>query len=74
MNQEIFQILEFDEIKKMLEKLAPSSLAKKKAINLCPSDNPEKVSEWLLQTEEANICLEKEIITPLGETHDIFRF
>ena len=51
MNQEIFQILEFDEIKKMLEKLAPSSLAKKKAINLCPSDNPEKVSEWLLQTE-----------------------
>lgn len=73
MNQEIFQILEFDEIKKMLEKLAPSSLAKKKAINLCPSDNPEKVSEWLLQTEEANICLEKEITTPLGETHDIFQ-
>ena len=50
-----------------------TSLAKKKAINLCPSDNPEKVSEWLLQTEEANICLEKEIITPLGETHDIFQ-
>ena len=71
MNQEIFQILEFDEIKKMLEKLAPSSLAKKKAMNLCPSDNPEKVSEWLLQTEEANICLEKEITTPLGETYDI---
>ncbi|MDU5310819.1 MAG: endonuclease MutS2, partial [Dialister sp.] len=73
MNQEIFQILEFDEIKKMLEKLAPSSLAKKKAMNLCPSDNPEKVSEWLLQTEEANICLEKEITTPLGETYDIFQ-
>lgn len=73
MNQEIFQILEFNEIRKMLAKLAPSSLSKQKSINLCPSDDIKEVSEWLLQTEEANICLEKEITTPLGETHDIFK-
>lgn len=68
----VFESLEFDQIRAQLKMLAPSSLSKKMAEELVPSNIPEIVRRHLDETEEAVILLQKEIATPLGETHDIF--
>lgn len=68
----VFESLEFDQIRAQLKMLAPSSLSKKMAEELVPSNIPEIVRQHLDETEEAVILLQKEIATPLGETHDIF--
>ena len=74
MEQDILQILEFNEIRRMLAQLCPSSLSKAKAMNLQPSSEPRIIAEHLQETEEASICLQKEISSPLGETYDIIPF
>ncbi len=74
MNQNILQILEFNEIRKMLTKFAPSFLSKERAMHIEPSTDYEEIANWLDQTEEASICLEKEISSPLGETYNIIKF
>lgn len=71
MNQDVLRILEFHEIRKMLVQVSPSPLSKEMALNLKPSTDPVIVAESLQETEEALICLKKEISTPLGETYDI---
>ena len=40
MEQDILQILEFNEIRRMLAQLCPSSLSKAKAMDLQPSSEP----------------------------------
>lgn len=74
MEQDILQILEFNEIRRMLAQLCPSSLSKAKAMDLQPSSEPRIIAEHLQETEEASICLQKEISSPLGETYDIIPF
>lgn len=71
MEKDILEILEFNEIRKKLAELAPSALSKKMALELIPSSVPEVVEKSLQETEEASVLLEREITTPLGETHDI---
>lgn len=71
MEKDILEILEFNEIRKKLAELAPSALSKKMALELLPSSVPEVVEKSLQETEEASVLLEREITTPLGETHDI---
>ena len=61
MEQDILQILEFNEIRRMLAQLCPSSLSKAKAMDLQPSSKPRIIAEHLQETEEASICLQKEI-------------
>lgn len=43
------------------------------ALELLPSSVPEVVEKSLQETEEASVLLEREITTPLGETHDIWK-
>ena len=74
MNEQVLHILEFDEIRKMLASRAVSGLAKKMAMEWVPSSEQSVIQEWLTETEEATICLQKEIATPLGETHDVAPF
>ena len=69
MNEQVLHTLEFDEIRKMLASRAVSGLAKKMAMEWVPSSEQSIIQEWLTETEEATICLQKEIATPLGETH-----
>ena len=57
MEQDILQILEFNEIRRMLAQLCPSSLSKAKAMDLQPSSEPRIIAEHLQETEEASICL-----------------
>lgn len=71
MEKDILEILEFNEIRKKLAELATSALSKKMALELLPSSVPEVVEKSLQETEEASVLLEREITTPLGETHDI---
>ncbi len=71
MEKDILEILEFDKIRDRLAELAPSVLSKKRALSLTPSYVPEVVEKSLQETDEASVLLEKEITTPLGETHDI---
>ena len=71
MNEQVLHTLEFDEIRKMLASRAVSGLAKKMAMEWVPSSEQSVIQEWLTETEEATICLQKEIATPLGETHDV---
>lgn len=71
MEKDILEILEFNEIRKKLAELAPSALSKKMALELLPSSVPEVVEKSQQETEEASVLLEREITTPLGETHDI---
>lgn len=59
MEQDILQILEFNEIRRMLAQLCPSSLSKAKAMDLQPSSKPRIIAEHLQETEEASICLQK---------------
>ncbi len=71
MNQDVLETLEFPQIRNKLCELAPSQLSKEMAISLTPSYEPEIIEKKLMETEEASILLEREITTPLGETHDI---
>lgn len=71
MEKDILEILEFDKIREKLADLAPSTLAKERALHLTPSYVPEVVEKSLEETDEASVLLEKEITTPLGETYDI---
>ena len=71
MEKDILEILEFDKIREKLADLAPSTLAKERALHLIPSYVPEVVEKSLEETDEASVLLEKEITTPLGETYDI---
>lgn len=66
------ETLEFDEIRKMLAQEAVSKLSKRAALTLMPSHRPEEIQHMLEETDEAFICLQKEIASPLGETHDIY--
>ena len=71
MKQDVLETLEFDKIREKLAELAPSQLSKAMARTLMPSVEPEIIEKKLTETEEASILLEREITTPLGETHDI---
>ena len=54
MEQDILQILEFNEIRRMLAQLCPSSLSKAKAMDLQPSSEPRIIAEHLQETEEVH--------------------
>ena len=71
MKSDVLETLEFDRIREMLRDMAPSALSKELAMALEPAAEPEIVAQKLQETEEAAILLEREISTPLGETHDI---
>ena len=71
MNTDILETLEFHEIQKRLAECAVSSLSKELALGWKPSELPEVVARLLDETEEAVVCLQREIASPLGETHDI---
>ena len=71
MTTDILQTLEFHEIQKKLASRAVSALSKEKALSLEPSVYEDVISRRLRETEEAVVCTEREITTPLGETHDI---
>lgn len=69
MEENIYHILEFNEIRKKLADCAPSELSKEMALQLTPYTIKEVVAEKLSETEEAVRLLTDEIQTPLGETH-----
>ncbi|MDY6084326.1 MAG: endonuclease MutS2 [Dialister sp.] len=69
MEENVYHILEFDEIRKKLAACAPSELSKEMALQLTPYTMKELVAEKLNETEEAVRLLTDEIQTPLGETH-----
>ena len=71
MNTDILQTLEFHEIQNRLAEHAVSALSKEMARSWKPSVVPEIVEQMLEETEEAAVCLQREITSPLGETHDI---
>lgn len=71
MKDNVLETLEFDRIREKLRDMAPSILSKEMAMELVPSSEVEIVEQKLRETEEASILLEREISTPLGETHDI---
>ena len=62
MEQDILQILEFNEIRRMLAQLCPSSLSKAKAMNLQPTSETRINEKHLQETEKASILLQKEIL------------
>ena len=70
MNEQVLHTLEFDEIRKMLASRAVSGLAKKMAMEWVPSSEQSVIQEWLTETEEATICLQKEIATRSGASGD----
>ena len=55
MEQDILQILEFNEIRRMLAQLCPSSLSKAKAMDLQPSSKPRIIG--------FNLFAKRDIIT-----------
>ena len=71
MEQDVLNILDFDQIRSKLVELAPSTMAKIMASELTPSSMPEIIDQKLTETEEAVILLQREVSSPLGETHDI---
>lgn len=71
MTTDILHTLEFHEIQKLLAEHAVSVLAKEMAKSWKPSAYAEITERLLDETEEAVICLQREITSPLGETHDI---
>ena len=71
MDKDIYEILEFDQIREKLAEVSPSALSRERALHLMPSSVQEVVEKKLEETDEAYILLGKEITTPLGETHDI---
>ena len=74
MNQDILEVLEFHQIQKMLAGHATSALSKEKALSWTPSVRREEILAWQEETEEASVCLEREVSSPLGETKDIREF
>lgn len=71
MTTDILQTLEFHEVQKRLAAHAVSALSKEMALSWRPSVYAEVIENLLSETEEATVCLSREITTPLGETHDI---
>ena len=71
MKQDVLETLEFDKLREKRAEPAPSHLSKAMARTLMPAVEPEIIEKKLTETEEASILLEREITTPLGETHDI---
>ena len=71
MNTDVLQILEFTEIQKRLAAHAPSALSKELALSWRPSVYAEVIERLLAETDEAVRVSEREIATPLGETHDL---
>lgn len=71
MTTDILETLEFHEIQNMLADHAVSALSKEMAHHWQPSVYHEVIDGWLSETEEASICIQREITGPLGETHDI---
>jgi DNA mismatch repair protein MutS2 len=71
MNEDLFKTLEFNAVRQMLASRSPSALSRQMALSWVPSTHREIIEGWLTETEEASICLEREISTPLGETHDV---
>ena len=71
MNTDVLQTLEFTEIQKRLAAAAPSTLSKELALSWRPSVYAEVIARLLSETDEAVRIGEREIATPLGETHDI---
>lgn len=71
MTTDILQTLEFHEVQKRLAAHAVSALSKEMALSWRPSVYAEVIENLLAETEEATVCLSREITTPLGETHDI---
>ena len=60
MEQDILQILEFNEIRRMLAQLCPSSLSKAKAMDLQPSSEPRIIAE---HGRGFNLFAKRDIIT-----------
>lgn len=71
MTTDILETLEFHDIQNMLADHAVSALSKEMAHHWQPSVYHEVIDGWLSETEEASICIQREITGPLGETHDI---
>lgn len=71
MNTDVLETLEFNSIRTMLAGHAVSALSKEMAMHWMPSPYREVVDQRLAETEEASICIQREITGPLGETHDI---
>lgn len=69
MDENVYHVLEFDEIQKRLAECASSELSKEMALHLIPYTIKEVVAEKLNETEEAVRLYTDEIQTPLGETH-----
>lgn len=67
----IYDALDFNDIRKILQEKAPSMLSKKMAENIVPETDYLKVEKLLNETENACICITEETSTPIGETHNI---
>lgn len=71
MTVEVLEALDFGEIQKLLASHAVSTLSKEAAMSIQPTSVPEIVARQLEETGEAVVCLQREITSPLGETHDV---
>ncbi|MCT2535070.1 endonuclease MutS2 [Aquibacillus koreensis] len=71
MNQRIYNVLEYNKIKSMLNEQASSSLGKEKTNALKPSTDLEEIIKWQEQTDEAADVLRLKGHVPLGGIFDI---
>ena len=65
----IYDALDFNDIRKILQEKAPSMLSKKMAENIVPETDYLKVEKLLNETENACICITEETSTPVSYTH-----
>ena len=71
MNKRSMRILGFYQVQNMLVQLAPSRLSKEIARRLRPSSDETEIRQMLTDTEEAYLCLQREVSTPFGGITDI---
>jgi DNA mismatch repair protein MutS2 len=71
MNKRSMRILGFYQVQNMLVQLTPSRLSKEIARRLRPSSDETEIRQMLNDTEEAYLCLQREVSTPFGGITDI---
>ncbi len=71
MNPKILKLMEFDKVKHALSGHAQTSLGKQLVTELEPSSDYDKVTQWLMQTDEASTVDRLKGSPPFGGIRDI---
>lgn len=73
MNSQTFEKLEFDALREVLSSYCNTSLGKRYARAITPTDKPHLVRGWLDQVRELQVVIEQCAPPPMGGVHDIRR-